>query len=94
MKLDEKFSPRFQAYCLFNGKQMSLKVQKKTFENNNFLPGDILYIKRFLEKPSVSFVDGKFVESEAEKTWWVDSFTIIKPEEFDKLFSQSLDKNK
>ena len=88
MKLDEKFAPRIQAYCIANGKQMSLKIQKKVFENNNFLAGSILYVKHFEKKPSVTFVDGKFVESETDFTWWLSNFSEISPEDFDKTIRE------
>jgi len=88
MELNEKFAPRIQAYCLNNGKQTSLKIQKKTFENNNFLAGDILYVNHFKEKPSISFVNNNYVESETETTWWIDQYRIIKPEEFDEIVSR------
>lgn len=87
LKLDEKFAPRIQAYCLNNGHQASLKIQKKTFENNCFLGGDILYVKNFKQKPSVAFVNGKYVESETETTWWIDSYSIINQDKFDSIIA-------
>jgi hypothetical protein len=92
LELQEQFAPRAQTYCLANAHQASLKIQKKTYENNPFLGGDILYINNFKQKPSVSFVNGQYVESETEKTWWIDNYKIISPNEFDKIVSLPLTK--
>jgi glutamine cyclotransferase len=84
MEINEKYSPRIRAYCLSNGKQSSLKIQKRVFENNLFNGGDILYVKNFKEKPAVKFENGKFTEIPDEKCWWIENYEIISPEEFDK----------
>ena len=87
LELNEKFSPRVQAYCLSNGSQSTLKIQKKTFDNNNFLVGDILYCNSFKKKQSVKFENGKYENIEDEWTWWIDSYKVISPEEFDKMIN-------
>lgn len=84
LSLDTKFSPRIQAYCLNNGKQASLKVQNKIYENKPFIGGDILFCKTLEKKPQVRFVDGNFVEDlEAEEQWWISSYDIIDINNFD-----------
>ena len=87
LKLDEKFAPRIQAYCLNNGNQASLKIQKRTFDNNNFLAGDVLYVDNFKKKPTVTFINGKYVESETDVTWWIDNYRIISQDKFNNLVS-------
>lgn len=83
VSIDEKFAPRVQIHSLATGKQVSVKVQKKIFEKNPFYGGEILYIGSFKEKPSVKFVDGKYVESEEDRTWWIENYKIVQPEDFD-----------
>jgi len=85
LKLDETFAPRIEAYCLATGKIESLKIQKKLFENKNFLAGDVINCKTFKKKPSVKFVNGKFEEIDNEFTWWIENYEIFPPDKFDKL---------
>jgi DNA polymerase III alpha subunit len=82
LELNEKFAPRVQLYCLHNGKISSLKIQRRIFENKVFYPGDILYCKNFIKKPSIKFSDGKYEEIDGEYTWWLDDYKIIKEEDF------------
>jgi hypothetical protein len=87
LKLDETFAPRIEAYCLATGKIESLKIQKKLFENKNFLAGDVINCKAFKKKPSVKFVNGKFEEIEDAFTWWIENYEIFEPDKFDKLIA-------
>lgn len=90
--LETKFAPRAECYCLANGKSSSLKIQRKVYDNNMFGAGEILYIKNFEEKPAVKFIDGKYVEDETQKTWWISNYQVIEPDEFDKIVDNTLDK--
>jgi len=92
LSIQTKFSPRVQAYCLSNGSQVSLKIQKSLYDNNLFLGGDILYIKRFKKKPTVRFEDGKFIQNEdGSFDWWIDQYNIIEPEKFDEIVKEVVD---
>ncbi len=88
LQLNEKFSPRVQSYCLSNGSQSTLKIQQRTFDSNNFLAGDILYCSSFKKKPAVKFDNGKYENIEGEWTWWIDSYKVISPDEFDKMIER------
>jgi DNA polymerase III alpha subunit len=90
--LETKYAPRAECYCLNNGKTSSLKIQRKIYDNNMFGGGEILYIKNFQEKPAVKFIDGKYVEDEIQTAWWISNYSIIPPNEFDKIVSNTLDK--
>jgi DNA polymerase III alpha subunit len=86
--LDEKFAPRIEVYCMNNGATQSLKIQKKVFENNNFLPQDVLYCEVFEKKKATKFIDGKFVESENEYLWWLNKYKVYSDKEFDTILSK------
>jgi DNA polymerase-3 subunit alpha len=89
VSLDLTFAPRVQSYCLSNGKQASLKVYRKTYENNPFGGGEILYCKSFKEKPSSKFVDGKYVDDPNETTWWLTNYTVVTPEQFNAILEKN-----
>jgi DNA polymerase III alpha subunit len=89
VSLDLTFAPRVQSYCLSNGKQASLKVYRKTYENNPFGGGEILYCKSFKEKPSSKFVDGKYVDDPNETTWWIEDYTVVTPEQFNAILEKN-----
>jgi len=92
LSIQTKFSPRVQAYCLSNGSQVSLKIQKNLYDNNLFLGGDILYIKKFKKKPTVRFEDGKFVQNEdGSFDWWIDQYNVVEPEKFDEIVKEVVD---
>jgi DNA polymerase III alpha subunit len=85
LQLNEKYAPRIQIYCLSNGNQASLKIEKKVFQNNNFLAGDILYLKHFKKKNSVKYENNQYVDIENEYQWWIVNYDIIAPNYFDKI---------
>jgi len=87
-KLDVKFAPRIQTYCLSNGIQASLKIQKGIYDNNIFNAGEILYIDKFKKKPTVKFEDGKFIEVENNFTWWIDKYHVIDEKKFNEIINQ------
>ena len=87
LSLETKYSPRANCYCLGNGKIASLKIQNKVYDHNVFIGGDILFVKNFEEKPTVSYVNGKYIYSDTETTWWISNYSIISAEEFNKLVS-------
>lgn len=83
--LNLKFAPRIDAYCLYNGKTVSLKIYKKTYENNYFLGGDILFCNNFEKKAPVKFKNGEYLEDlSAPPQYWLLDYDIISSEDFDK----------
>jgi DNA polymerase III alpha subunit len=92
VSLDLRFAPRLQSYCLANGKTLSLKVYRKTYDNNLFYGGDILRCKHFEKKNAVKYIDGKYVEDlDSDPQYWLTDYDIISPEEFDEILN-TLDK--
>jgi len=90
VKVNTKFSPRIQAYCLNNGEQKSLKIRMAVFENNLFYAGEILRIEKAQKKPSVTYEDGKYIESEDDFTWWIQKYRVVKPEELDYYINKEI----
>ena len=83
--LNVKYAPRIQVYCLANGKTVSLKTYRKTYENNLFLGGDILFCRNFEKKNPVKFINGEYVDDlNGEMQYWLTDYDIIKPKNFDK----------
>jgi DNA polymerase III alpha subunit len=83
ISIDERYAPRLEVYSLAKGTFVSLKVQKKYFENNMVRGGEIIYCSDFEKKPSVKMIDGAFVEIEDEFTWWLRSYRLV--ENFDEI---------
>lgn len=63
-----------ECYCLANGKTESFKIYKKTFENNPLKKGDIIYIKHWEAKPKKKYENGKFIDVEGTKEWWITAY--------------------
>ena len=76
MDVNTKFSPRIEAYCLNNGKTESMKIAKKVFDNKPVSKDDIIYINKVKAKPQKKFIDGKFVDVEGTKEWWIEEYDI------------------
>ncbi len=72
--INKKFAPRLECYCLANGKTESFKIYKKTFENNPLKKGDIIYIKHWEAKPKKKYENGKFIDVEGTKEWWITAY--------------------
>jgi len=85
MDLDTKYSPRFNAYCLNNGKIMELKVSNAsnpkspvdTFKKKPFENGDILDIVKCTKKPKVKKTADGWETIPNEFNWWLDKYNII-----------------
>jgi DNA polymerase III alpha subunit len=82
LKLDTTYAPRIQAYCLANGKQSSLKIYRKTFDNKMFLGGDILFARGFKEKFSTKYINGQYVEDQSQTTWWLEDYDVVSEKDF------------
>jgi hypothetical protein len=85
MKLDLKWSPRIESYCLNNGKQATLKIQKKIYEFNPFGASEIIFCNEFEKKPAVKYIDGNYIEDPNTFQWWIKNYRNVSMEEFNKL---------
>ena len=84
--LDTTYSPKFNAYCLKNGKTCPMKVRKTrsgkaaviytTFKEKPFEDGDILYMKKCKQEPKVKLVDGEWIRDYANKEWWIYDYDL------------------
>jgi len=84
--LDTKYSPKFDGYCLSNGKSQKLKARRKPkrrqpnntfFEDRPFEEGDIIYVNNFERKMGMKKVDEDWVET-GEFDWWCKNYRLIK----------------
>ena len=86
-KLNTEYSPKFRAYCIATGQTVELKVHKsrnpkdttvkKSFRDEPFDNGDIIYMKKAVKKPKVTKVGDKWVESDTEVVWWLDDYEKV-----------------
>lgn len=83
--LDTKYSPKFSAYCINNGKMAELKVRRKPkrrqpnntyFEDLPFKEGDILYCHNFERKMGVKKADNNWVET-GQYNFWVTKYKVV-----------------
>lgn len=85
-ELDTKYTPRFTAYCLKNGKTCEMRIHKRKDRRNGVLTawsdlpvneGDIIYMKKCEKKPRQKKVDDKWVTVPGEYVWWVNDYRKI-----------------
>ena len=88
VKVDERYAPRVESYCLATGETVSLKIQKRIFERNYFSGDEIIYCEKFEKKPTVKMIDGKFVELENDYTWWISKYRIVDESEINNLINK------
>ena len=77
-KLSTEYTPRLSLYALANGNIITVKIQKKIFNNNPLREGDIIKISDggYYKRPKWTKVDDKWVESKTEKEWWLTNYQI------------------
>ena len=83
-----RIAPRIEIHCLNNANSASLKIPNKTYDNNVFNAGQILYINKFQKKIRKKMENKQFIDVEGEYTWWIPSYSIISPKEFDEIINQ------
>lgn len=83
--LDTRYSPKFVAYCLNNGKTCPFKVLKKksktkgngsSFASQPFEEGDILKIIRAKQEPKMKMVDGEWTKDYSVLEWWIYDYVV------------------
>ena len=85
-KLDDKYSPKFTAYCLNNGQSCEMKihrkknsVDKKIKTTWNSLPleeGDIIYMKSCSKEPKRRKTDTGWEDIPGVYEWWLNDYSI------------------
>ena len=75
LEVNTKYSPKITLYIMNNGSEVSLKVSKQHFYNNNGEPllnvGDIIKVLKVEQKPKLTKVNGKWVETDIKENWLV-----------------------
>lgn len=97
MNLDTKWSPRFIAYCLNNGKTQELKVYKGDkgrkqknrtyFVDIPFKDGDLLYTEDFFTKPQSMKTDDGWIDIPNTKEWWLTKYRLVDYNVVDELIN-------
>lgn len=85
-KLDDKWSPKFTAYCINNGKRSELKIHKKRNPKNKQIKtswadlplhdGDIIYMKDCKKEPKRRKTDNGWQDIPGEYEWWLNDYSI------------------
>ena len=91
-ELNTKYSPKFIAYCLNNGKTQELKVYKQPnkkrqpeityFKDKPFKEGDILYTKKFNSKPQSKKTENGWEDIPNTKEWWLIDYIVVDNDKF------------
>ncbi len=84
--LDTKYSPKFKAYRLCDGKVCAFKAHGKSsrnkshtlMKNHPFADGDILRMCKYSMKPKMKKVDGEWVKDPTSRDVWLDQYVVIK----------------
>lgn len=86
--LNAKYSPKFNAYSISNGKSVEMKVSKRknrndsrlktTFSDLPFENGEVLYIKDVKKQPKQQKVDDEWVTVPGVFEWWIKDYTKVR----------------
>ena len=88
-QLDEKYSPKFVAYCINNGKSVEMRVRKKrnpknhsdkcrkSFSEDPFRDGDILYLKSWGREPKMKKTDKGWEKDPSVMLNWMWDYDIV-----------------
>ena len=86
--LNVKYSPKFNAYSISNGKSVEMKVSKRknrnddrlktTFNDLPFENGEVLYIKDVKKQQKQRKVDDEWVTVSGTYEWWIKDYTKVK----------------
>jgi len=79
MSVNTKFSPRVKLHSLKNGNVIDCKINKKTFNSNQFKEGDIIRINKTIKKlKSMKDENGNWVKVEGTTELWIDRYEKVK----------------
>ena len=86
-QLDTKYTPRFNAYCIQNGKTLDMRVHKRkpwkskdckvSWSELPLMDGDIIYIASCKKEPRAKKVNDEWVKSETEFDWWIKDYSLV-----------------
>ena len=89
-QLDDKYSPKFNAYCINNGKTVEMRIKKrrnpkntrdkckKSFSEDPFNDGDILYLKSWGREPKMKKTDDGWIADTSIMINWLYDYEIRK----------------
>lgn len=85
--MDTTYSPRFNAYCINNGKVVEMKIHKRLDRRNRNIKNsyndtpvedcDIIYIKHCICKPKSKKIEDEWVEVEGSEEWWIEDYIKV-----------------
>lgn len=85
--LDDRYSPKFTAYCINNGATCPMKVRKNkkgrtgnvvnSFKDTPFEDGDVLYMIKPKQEPKAKMVDGEWQRDYSDKEWWLYEYKVV-----------------
>lgn len=86
-QLDTKYSPKFVAYCIQNGKSLDMKIHKQkpwkdkscrvSWKDLPLQEGDIIYIASCKKEPRSKKVGDEWVKSDTEFDWWLKDYSLV-----------------
>lgn len=78
LSVDTKYSPRFKLYSLKNGTTLDCKIDKRTFNRDKLMVGDIVKIIGTKEKPkSKKNENGEWEAIPGTKELWISAYNKI-----------------
>jgi len=76
--VDTKYAPKLKMYSLKNGTTLDCKIDKKTFNKNKLIEGDIVMINGTRYKPKMKRNnDGAFIPVEGSNELWIVNYKKI-----------------
>ena len=87
LDLDNSYSPKFQAYCLSNGKICDMKIHSRLVKKDNRIKtsfnevpvenGDVVYMNRCDREPRKRKIDGVWQTVPGEYVWWINDYRKV-----------------
>ena len=86
--IDDKYTPKINAYCLQNGKSCEIKIHKNrnpkdsgiktTWRECQLEVGDVVLMNKCSKELAVKKVDGKWVKQPGQYVWWLNDYKKVK----------------
>ena len=79
LSVDTKYAPKLKIYSLKNGTTVECKIDKKTFNTNKLISGDIVQIQGQRKKPKLKRLeDGRYEPIPGINELWITKYTKVK----------------